>query len=169
MKDKTVKTNVMRILEQKKLAYTPHFYDEGDDTPADTRSYGEAIAARLGQDPARAFKTLVTRGASGGYHVFDLPVAENLDLKKAAKSAGEKSLSLIPVGEILALTGYVRGGCSPVGMKKQFPTVFHQTVTDYATIFISGGKRGAQVELSPTALLTLLGAKTADIVVEEQA
>lgn len=114
-KHKEEKTNVMRTLEQKKIAYTAHAYDP--DGPID----GVSVAAVLGQDPARVFKTLVTKGASGGYYVFDIPVAENLDLKKAAKAVGEKSVAMLPQKELLPLTGYVHGGCSPVGMKSSFP------------------------------------------------
>ena len=158
-KKKEEKTNVMRILDQKKIPYTARFYEE-DGGPEGTREYGVHVAQALGQDPARGFKTLVARGAS------KVPVAENLDLKKAAKAVGEKSIELLHVAEINAVTGYIRGGCSPVGMKKQFPTVFHQTALDYDTIYISAGKIGAQVELPPQALLDLLRAGTADIVAE---
>ncbi|MCI2056165.1 MAG: Cys-tRNA(Pro) deacylase [Oscillibacter sp.] len=163
-KKKDEKTNVMRILEQKKIAYTPHFYEESEG-PEGTSEYGVHIAKALGQDPARAFKTLVARGASKNYIVFEVPVAENLDLKKAAKAAGEKSVELLHVAEINAVTGYIRGGCSPVGMKKQFLTVFHETAKDFSTIFISGGKIGAQVEVEPDALLQLTKGKTGDIIV----
>ena len=113
------------------------------------------------------FKTLVTKGAGGSYYVFDVPVAENLDLKKAAKAVGEKSVAMIHQRELLPLTGYVHGGCSPVGMKKQFPTVFHETAALFDTICVSAGKVGAQVELAPQALLDLLGASTADVTVEQ--
>ena len=112
------------------------------------------------------FKTLVTRGASGGYYVFDIPVADSLDLKKAAKAVGEKSIAMIKSAELLPLTGYIHGGCSPVGMKKPFPTVFDETAELWDTIVVSAGKIGAQVELAPTALLELVGATTADLVVE---
>ena len=157
-KHKEEKTNVMRALEQKKIAYTAHSYDP--DGPID----GVSVAAALGQDPARVFKTLVTRGASGGYYVFDIPVAENLDLKKAAKAVGEKSIAMLPQKELLGLTGYVHGGCSPVGMKKQFPTVFHETAGAYDTICVSAGKIGCQVECRPADLLALLRAAMADII-----
>ena len=123
------------------------------------------MAEALGQDPNRGFKTLVARGASKGIYVFEIPAPENLDLKKAAKAVGEKSIELLHVAEINAVTGYIRGGCSPVGMKKQYPTVFHKTALDFDTIYISGGKIGAQVEVPPQALLSLLRAKTADITV----
>ena len=162
-KVKEEKTNVMRVLDQKKIPYTPHAYPHGDGEAPD----GVTVARSLGQDPERVFKTLVTRGASGGYYVFDIPVADTLDLKKAAKAVGEKSIELLHVAEINAVTGYIRGGCSPVGMKKQYPTVFHRTALDYETVYISAGKIGAQVELAPRALLDLLGAVTADIITEE--
>lgn len=158
-KHKEEKTNVMRTLEQKKIAYTAHAYDP--DGPID----GVSVAQTLGQAPERVFKTLVTKGASGGYYVFDIPVAESLDLKKAAKSVGEKSVAMLPQKELLGLTGYVHGGCSPVGMKKQFPTVFHETAVLYDTICVSAGRIGAQVECRPGDLIGLLRADTADIIV----
>ena len=158
-KHKEEKTNVMRTLEQKKLPYTAHTYDPAG--PID----GVSVAQTLGQLPERVFKTLVTKGASGAYYVFDIPVAENLDLKKAAKAVGEKSVAMLPQKELLPLTGYVHGGCSPVGMKKQFPTVFHETVLLYDTVCVSAGKIGFQVECRPGDLVALLRAKTADIIV----
>ncbi len=164
-KKKDEKTNVMRILDQKKIPYTPHFYEEGEG-PEGTREYGVHVAQALGQDPKRAFKTLVAKGASGSYYVFDIPAPDSLDLKKAAKAAGEKSVELLAVKDITAVTGYVRGGCSPVGMKKQYPAVFHRTALDFPTIYISAGKIGAQVEVEPKALLSLLRAGTADITAE---
>ena len=159
-KQKEEKTNVMRVLEQKGVAYTPHTY------PTDGSIDGASVAGYLGQDPECVFKTLVARGASGGYYVFDIPVEDTLDLKKAAKAVGEKSIAMIHQKELLPLTGYVHGGCSPVGMKKQFPAVFHETVVLFDTICVSAGKIGVQVEVPPQALLELLGAETADIVVE---
>ena len=158
-KHKEEKTNVMRTLEQKKLPYTAHSYDP--DGPID----GVSVAQTLGQPPERVFKTLVTKAASVAYYVFDIPVAENLDLKKAARAVGEKSVAMLPQKELLGLTGYVHGGCSPVGMKKQLPTVFHETALLYDTICVSAGKIGAQVECSPQALIALLRAKTADVIV----
>ena len=164
-KKKDEKTNVMRILDQKKVPYTAHFYEEGQG-PEGTREYGVHVAQALGQDPRRAFKTLVARGASGGYYVFDIPTPENLDLKKAARAAGEKSVELLAVKDITAVTGYIRGGCSPVGMKKQYPSFFHETALDFETIYVSAGKIGAQVEVEPRALLDLLRAETADLVAQ---
>lgn len=160
-KHKEEKTNVMRTLEQKKIAYTPHEY------PADGPVDGVSVAAYLNQDPEQVFKTLVTKGASGGYYVFDIPVAENLDLKKAAKAVGEKSIAMLPLKELLPLTGYVHGGCSPVGMKKLFPTVFHETAASLPVIMVSAGKLGHQIACDPKALLALVRADTADIITEE--
>ena len=159
MAKKEEKTNVMRVLAQKKIPYTAHAY------PADGPIDGVSVAGYLGQDVEQVFKTLVTRAASGAYYVFDIPVAESLDLKKAAKAVGEKSIAMIQQKELLPLTGYVHGGCSPVGMKKQFPTVFHETVILFDTICVSAGKIGAQVEVAPNDLIALLGAETADIIV----
>ena len=159
-KKKEEKTNVMRVLEQKSISYTAHTYPE--DGPVD----GVSVANYLQQDVEQVFKTLVTKAASGNYYVFDIPVADNLDLKKAAKAVGEKSIAMIPQKELLPLTGYVHGGCSPVGMKKQFRPVFHEPVELFDTICVSAGKIGAQVEVSPQALLDLLQAETADITVE---
>ena len=158
-KNKEEKINVMRTLEQKKIPYTAFSYDP--DGPID----GVSVAAETGLDAASVFKTLVTKGASGAYYVFDILVAENLDLKKAAKAVGEKSIVMLPQKELLPLTGYVHGGCSPVGMKKQFPTVFHETVNDLELVAVSAGKIGHQVQVKPADLLNLLRAKTADVVV----
>ena len=159
MAKKEEKTNVMRLLEQAGIAYTPHTYDPNG--PID----GVSVANILGQDPDAVFKTLVTRGSSGAYYVFDVPVAESLDLKKAARAVGEKSIAMIQQKELLPLTGYVHGGCSPVGMKKPFPTVFHETVILYDTVCVSAGRIGYQVQCAPNDLLNFIGAKTADITV----
>lgn len=160
-KKKDEKTNVMRTLEQKKIPYTAHTYPHEDGIAVD----GVTVAAMLGQNPDAVFKTLVTKGVSGGYYVFDIPVAETLDLKKAAKAVGEKSLAMLPAKELLPLTGYVHGGCSPVGMKKLFPTVFHETCLDHETVMVSAGKIGYQVEVKPADLISLVGAVTADVTV----
>ena len=154
------KTNVMRVLEQKNIPYIPHTYD-----PETVGTAGENVARSLGQDMERVFKTLVARGVSGGLYVFDIPVAETLDLKKAAKAVGEKSIAMIQQKELLPLTGYIHGGCSPVGMKKQYPTVFDETAELFDTIMVSAGKVGFQVELAPAALIGLVGASTADLTV----
>lgn len=160
-KQKEEKTNVMRVLDQKKVPYTPHAYPVGDAAPD-----GVTVARMLGQDPAAVFKTLVAKGASGGYYVFDVPVEATLDLKKAAKAVGEKSIAMLPAKELLPLTGYVHGGCSPVGMKKRFPTVFHQSCLEQETICVSAGKVGFQVEVRPADLIALVGASTADVTAE---
>ncbi len=159
-KQKEEKTNVMRLLDQKKVPYTPHAYPHGDGEAPD----GVTVARSLGLDPDRVFKTLVTRGGSGGYYVFDIPVAATLDLKKAARAVGEKSVAMLPSKELLPLTGYVHGGCSPVGMKKPFPTVFHRSALDQETILVSAGKIGFQVEVRPGDLIALVGAKAEDVV-----
>lgn len=159
-KQKEEKTNVMRLLDQRKVPYTPHAYPHGDGEVPD----GVTVARSLGLDPKRVFKTLVTKGASGGYYVFDIPVAATLDLKRAAKAVGEKSVAMLPSKELLPLTGYVHGGCSPVGMKKPFPTVFHRSALDQDTILVSAGKIGFQVEVRPGDLIALVGAKVEDVV-----
>ena len=161
-KQKEEKTNVMRILEQKGIPFTPHTYPHEEGVAVD----GLTVALSLGQDPECVFKTLVARGASKGIYVFVIPVGDSLDLKKAARAVKEKSIEMVAVKEINALTGYVRGGCSPVGMKKQYPTVFHETAEIVDTIMVSAGKIGYQVELAPDALINLVGAATADITVE---
>ena len=161
--DKNLKTNVMRLLEQKKIPYTAHTYPHGDGEAPD----GVSVARSLGQDPEAVFKTLVTRGASGGHYVFDIPVAATLDLKKAAKAVGEKSIAMILSRELLPLTGYIHGGCSPVGMKKLFPTVFHDSCLLQETICVSAGKVGYQVEVKPEELIALVRGRTADVTVEE--
>ncbi len=158
-KQKEEKTNVMRVLEQKNISYTAHAYDP------DAGLDGVSVAKQLGQDPETVFKTLVARGVSGGVYVFDIPVGDSLDLKKAAKAVGEKSIAMIAQKELLPLTGYIHGGCSPVGMKKQYPTIFHETAEIIDSIMVSAGKIGFQVELEPAALMELVGASTADLTV----
>ena len=160
-KQKEEKTNVMRILDQRGIPYTPHTYDH-ENGAVD----GVTVARSLGQDPEAVFKTLVARGSSGGLYVFDIPVGDSLDLKKAARAVGEKSIAMLHQKELLPLTGYVHGGCSPVGMKKQYPTVFHETAEILDTIIVSAGKIGFQVELSPADLIGLVGAETADLTAE---
>ena len=160
-KHKEEKTNVMRILDQRRVPYTPHTYPVGDAAPD-----GVSVAAMMGQDPAAVFKTLVCRGAGGGFYVFDIPVAATLDLKKAARAVGEKSVAMIAQKELLPLTGYIHGGCSPVGMKKPFPTVFHESVNGLDTVTVSAGKVGHQIECRPADLIALVGADTADITVD---
>ena len=155
------KTNVMRILGQKKIKYTAHEYPHGEGAVD-----GVTVARMSGRDPACVFKTLVTRGASKGIYVFVIPVAEELDLKKAARAVGEKAIAMVHVSEINALTGYVRGGCSPIGMKKQFKTVYHSSILSQNTVLVSAGKIGQQVELFPADLIGLTRGDTANIVTE---
>lgn len=155
------KTNVMRVLEQKKIPYCAHTYPHGEDAVD-----GVTVARLTGIQPERVFKTLVTRGASKKNYVFVIPVAAELDLKKAAKASGEKSIAMIHVSEINALTGYIRGGCSPIGMKKQFETFYHDSCLQQETIAVSAGKIGAQVELAPADLIKLTRGKTADLITE---
>lgn len=152
------KTNAMRMLDRGKVPYTVHTYDHSDG-----RIDGVSVAAKVGIDPERVYKTLVTRGSSGGYFVFVIPVALELDLKKAARAVGEKSVAMIRVEEINKVTGYIRGGCSPVGMKKLYPTVFDRRVESLPAVVVSGGRIGVQVEVDPEALIRLVGGKTAEI------
>ncbi len=161
MAKKEDKTNVMRLLDQAGVAYIPHTYPH-EDGAVD----GVTVARMTGQDPDKVFKTLVTKGASGGYYVFPIPVAASLDLKKAARAAGEKSVAMLPQRELLPLTGYVHGGCSPVGMKKRFPTIFDETCLLFDTILVSAGKIGYQVEVNPEDLIALTGGTAADVTVE---
>ena len=158
---KNNKTNVMRVLEQHKISYESYSYGDGE-TPAS----GTAVAEILGKDPLNVFKTLVTVGKSGQNYVFVVPVPFELDLKKAAAAVGEKSVAMIHVSEINALTGYVRGGCSPIGMKKQFETFYHESCAEQETIVVSAGRIGAQVELALAELLRLTRGKTADLTVD---
>lgn len=155
------KTNVMRLLDQKKIAYTAHTYPHGDEAVD-----GLTVARITGRDPAQVFKTLVARGASKAVYVFVIPVACELDLKKAARAVGEKSVAMLHVSEINTLTGYVRGGCSPVGMKKSYPTVFDQQTQNVNTMLVSAGRIGAQVELAPDALITLVRGSVANLTTE---
>ena len=152
------KTNVMRVLEKKKIPYSHHEYEHGD-----TAVDGVTVAALIGRDVSQVFKTLVTRGASKANYVFVIPVMGELDLKKAARSVKEKSIEMIHVDEIYKLTGYVRGGCSPIGMKKQFKTVFHESALSLDTIIVSAGKIGYQIELAPKALIDIVRGDTADL------
>lgn len=155
------KTNVMRILEQKKVDYVPHFYPHEEGVAVD----GATVARLTGRDPAQVFKTLVTVGASREHYVFVIPVESELELKKAAKAVGEKSVTMLPLKELTPLTGYVRGGCSPVGMKKRFVTVFHESALEWDAILVSAGRIGAQVEVSPQALAELVGGTFAQVTV----
>lgn len=159
MKKNMEKTNVMRILDQKKIPYTSYDYTDSGVVS------GVEVAAALNQDPDRVFKTLVTVGATKNNYVFLVPVEQELDLKKAAKAVGEKSISMLKSKDLLPLTGYIHGGCSPIGMKKQFQTVIHETATNFETIIFSAGKIGYQVELSIEELKKVLRFECKDIVV----
>lgn len=153
-----VKTNVMRILERQKIAYN-HYCYEGTGAVS-----GIEVAAALGEDADRVFKTLVTVSRSRRYYVFMIPVAAELNLKKAAAAVGEKDVEMLKQKDLLPLTGYVHGGCSPIGLKKQFPTVVHNSAENYATIIYSAGKVGYQVETSLAGLRKVIGCATADII-----
>ena len=150
MKNNTEKTNVMRSLEQKKIPYTSHCYADTDAIS------GVEVAEALHEDPNQVFKTLVTIGATKNYYVFMVPVHKELDLKKAAKSVGEKSIAMIKAKDLLPLTGYIHGGCSPIGMKKQFRTVIDASAANFDTILFSAGKIGYQVEVSLEELKKIL-------------
>lgn len=157
MAGKIPKTNVMRLLDQHGVPYTPRDYSQ---TGAVS---GVDVARVLGLDPDTVFKTLVTVAASGEHYVFMIPVERELDLRKAAKAVGEKNVSMIRQKELLPLTGYVHGGCSPIGMKKPFPTVIDETAELYDAITFSAGRIGYQVELSPEDLRQLISFAYADL------
>ena len=154
---KQEKTNVMRLLEQKKISYTMHDYTDSGAIA------GEDVARVLGEEPDFVFKTLVTVGKSRQNYVFIVPVNKELNLKKAASAVGEKSIEMIKSKELLPLTGYVHGGCSPIGMKKQFPTIVHSSAENMETIFFSGGKIGIQVELKTEDFRKIVNIKFADV------
>ena len=161
-RERARKTNAMRELDRGGVAYEALEYDaEGEDL---STGVGERIARTLGQDPASTFKTLVTTTPSGDHVTCCVPVNEELDLKKAALAAGEKSLAMMRVRDLEPTTGYVRGGCTPVGMRKSFPTLIDETAQLFDTIGISGGRRGLSLVVDPEALAAFLGATFADIV-----
>lgn len=154
------KTNVMRILEKSKINYIPHTYDC-------SIVNGKEVARLIGEDPNKVFKTLVTAGKTKKNYVFVIPVCCELNLKAAAAAASEKSIEMIPQKELLPLTGYIHGGCSPIGMKKPFPTFLHITAHKYGTIIFSAGKPGFQVEISPDDLGKAIHFTFADIISAE--
>ncbi len=158
-KEKEIKTNAMRILDKLKVSYKVNFYE------CDEFIDGIHIADMLGQSYDNTLKTLVLYGKSKNYYVFALPIAEELDMKKAARIVGEKSLEMVHVKDINAVTGYIRGGCTPIGMKKQYRTVIHETARLYDEIIVSGGKLGTQLLLSPDDLAKACGGEFADITV----
>lgn len=149
-----LKTNAMRLFDAAKISYRMHTYDTEDGLLD-----GNSVAEKCGQDPNMVFKTLVTVGHTGEHYVFVVPVNAALDLKKAAKAVKEKSIEMIRQKELLGLTGYIHGGCSPFGMKKQFFTVFEETAQLFDTIMVSGGKVGCQIEAAPDAMIAILGAE----------
>lgn len=158
MAKKEAKTNAMRMLETAGISYIEHTY-ETEDGAID----GVSVARKCGEDPDQVYKTLVTEGDDRNYYVFVIPVALKLDLKAAARAAGVKNVEMIPQKELLKVTGYIHGGCSPVGMKKQFKTVFDETVILYDSIMVSGGRVGVQVEVSPEDLLRITEGITAPV------
>lgn len=155
---KEIKTNAMRILDKNKITYELMTYE------CDEFVDGLHIADQLGQPYERMFKTLVTVGKSRNYFVFVIPVDQELNLKAAAKTVGEKNIEMIHVKEIQSVTGYIRGGCTPVGMKKQYPTVIHETAQNFDTIIISGGRIGTQIILNPQDLIKVTRGQFADII-----
>lgn len=154
-------TNVMRILSQKKIDFTPHCLENAEGLS------GSEMAAGLGQEPERVFKTLVTVGKTKNYYVFMIPVEEELDLKKAAKAVGEKSIEMIKSKELLPLTGYVHGGCSPIGMKKSFKTVVQNSAANYDTVMFSAGKIGHQIETNINNLSKVIRFEFKDVIVSD--
>ena len=158
---KELKTNAMRFLDTKKVAYEVQAYQ------CDEFIDGVHVAEKLGQPLDETFKTIVAQGKSGSYYCFLLPVAEELDLKKAAKSVGEKSVELLHVKDITKVTGYVRGGCTPIGMKKQFMTVVHSSAQELEKFYISGGRTGMQIHLSPTELVNAINGKFEPIILSQ--
>lgn len=155
------KTNAQRILEKEKIPYQAHSYDVSDGLLD-----GVSVAQKVGMPVEQVFKTLVTRGASKGIYVFVVPVAKELALKAAAKAVGEKSIEMVAVKEITPLTGYVKGGCSPVGMKKRYPTVVDESALLQQTVVVSAGRIGGQIELAPRDLERAVGCRFAAITQE---
>ena len=160
-KGKEIKTNAMRILDRLKIPYTHYTYE------CDEFVDGMQVVKMLGLDPGKVYKTLVTRSTANEYFVFVIPVAAELDLKKAARAAGQKSLAMIHVREINQVTGYVRGGCTAVGMKKQYATILDSSAQGRETILVSGGRIGSQIELAPEDLAKAAGARFAPVCVME--
>lgn len=155
------KTNAARLLDQKKISYTLISYE------VDESDLGaQHIADQLGEDIQQVFKTLVLQGDKSGYFVCVIPGAEEVDLKKAAKATGNKKCDLIPMKELLPLTGYIRGGCSPIGMKKGFPTFAHNSILNYEHVYVSAGVRGLQFKLSPKDLIAVARAMVCDLIAE---
>lgn len=157
MGKKEIKTNAMRILDRQKITYEYETYE------CDEFTDGIQVADMLGYEHKLVYKTLVTVGKSGGYYVFVIPIEEEIDLKKAARAVGEKSLSMLPLKELTKVTGYVRGGCTSIGMKKQYPTVIDSSAKEFSRLYVSGGKIGMQIKLSPEDLRRAANAEFADV------
>lgn len=153
-----VKTNAMRLLDKAGVSYKTHGYDD-----LDGLIDGISVAGKIGRPPSQVFKTLVTQGASKNYHVFIIPVDYELDLKAAAKAAGEKSIEMIKVSDIVKVTGYIRGGCSPLAMKKQYKTILDSSAADQETIIVSAGRIGSQIELASGDLLYMVGGQLGQV------
>lgn len=158
MSKKELKTNAMRILDRKKIAYEYETYE------CDEFTDGIHVADMLGHEHHLVYKTLVTVGRSGGHYVFVIPIEEEIDFKKAAKAVGEKSLSMLPLKELTNVTGYVRGGCTAVGMKKQYPARIQEEARELPYLYVSGGKVGMQIKLAPEDLRKAAGAEYADVI-----
>ncbi|MDO4168086.1 MAG: Cys-tRNA(Pro) deacylase [Eubacteriales bacterium] len=158
---KETKTNAMRILDRAKVEYQLNTYE------CEEFIDGIQVADQLGQDYEMSFKTLVTQGKSRQYYVFAIPVHRELDMKKAARAVGEKSLEMLPVKEINQVTGYIRGGCTPIGMKKRYPTVIHESALQQSRIAVSGGRHGTQIVLTPQDLAEVTNGKFEDVIKQE--
>ena len=159
MKDKINKTNVARLMDKAKVKYQLVHYEVDESDLSATH-----VAEQLGEDVAQVFKTLVLHGDKNGYFVCVIPGDKEVDLKKAAKISGNKNCEMVAVKELLPLTGYIRGGCSPIGMKKHFPTYIHDTVGQFDYVYVSAGQRGLQIKLSPSDLIRESKAQTADLI-----
>ena len=158
-----VKTNAMRLLDKAKIKYDTIEYEVDENDLS-----GITIAKKANLDDKMVFKTLVAKGDKTGFLVFCIPVAKEVDLKKAAKAVGEKSVEMLPVKDINKVTGYIRGGCTPIGMKKQYPTVIHESAAGLDEMIVSGGRLGEQILLKPQDLLKVTGGKFADIIRHEE-
>lgn len=157
---KEIKTNAMRILDKNKISYEVLQYECSEFID------GLHVAEKTAAPVAQSFKTLVLKGKSNQYYVFVVPIAKEIDLKKGARVVGEKSIEMIPVKDITAVTGYVRGGCSPLGMKKQYPVIIHETASAYDKIYISGGKIGVTIVLNPSDLVKVINGQYENVVME---
>ncbi|MBR6547118.1 MAG: Cys-tRNA(Pro) deacylase [Bacteroidales bacterium] len=163
MAKKIEKTNAARLLDKAGVSYKliPYEFDEND-------LAAQHVADSLGQDIARVFKTLVLHGDRTGHVVCVVPGNAEVDLKALAKASGNKKVEMIPMKDLLSVTGYIRGGCSPVGMKKRFPTYFHTTALDFETIYVSAGVRGLQIEIAPADLIGFVGATVASVATDPE-